>query len=79
MIKLGENIKKYRHRKKMTQSQLASVFDVSEQAVSRWENGNTYPDITLLPALADYFGITIDELMGMENYKCCASLSLTYN
>lgn len=69
MIKLGENIKKYRHRKEMTQSQLASVFDVSEQAVSRWENGNTYPDITLLPALADYFGITIDELMGMENYK----------
>lgn len=41
MIKLGENIKKYRHRKEMTQSQLASVFDVSEQAVRRWENGGS--------------------------------------
>lgn len=69
MIKLSENIKKYRQQKDMTQSQLAGVFNVSEQAVSRWENGNTYPDISLLPALADYFGITIDELMGMENYK----------
>ena len=69
MIKLSENIRKYRQQKEMTQSQLAFVFDVSEQAVSRWENGKTYPDITLLPALADYFGITIDELMGMENYK----------
>ncbi len=69
MIKLSENIRKYRLQKEMTQSQFASVFNVSEQAVSRWENGNTFPDITLLPALADYFGITIDELMGMENYK----------
>lgn len=69
MIKLSENIKKYRQQKEMTQSQLAGVFNVSEQAVSRWENGNTYPDISLLPALADYFGVTIDELMGMENYK----------
>ena len=69
MIALSANIKKYRLEKEMTQTQLASVFNVSEQAVSRWENGNTYPDIQLLPAIADYFGITIDELMGMENYK----------
>ena len=68
-ITIGENIKKYRQQKDMTQTQLASVFNVSEQAVSRWENGNTYPDISLLPAIADYFGISIDELMGMENYK----------
>lgn len=69
MIKLSENIKNYRQQKCMTQSQLAVVFSVSEQAVSRWENGNSYPDIALLPAIADYFGITIDELMGMECYK----------
>ena len=69
MIKLSENIKKNRSLKGMTQSQLASVFNVSEQAVSRWENGNTYPDISLLPGIADYFGISIDELMGMESYK----------
>ena len=69
MIALSSNIKKNRLKKDMTQSQLASVFNVSEQAVSRWENGNTFPDIQLLPAIADYFGITIDELMGMESYK----------
>lgn len=69
MIKLNENIKKYRLQKGMTQSQLAAIFNVSDQAVSRWENGNTYPDIQLLPALADYFDISIDELMGMETYK----------
>ena len=69
MIALSANIKKHRLEKEMTQTQLASVFNVSEQAVSRWENGNTYPDIQLLPAIADYFGITIDELMGMESYK----------
>lgn len=69
MIRLSENIKRYRLMKEMTQTQLAAVFNVSEQAVSRWENGNTYPDITLLPAIADYFGISIDELMGMETYK----------
>ena len=69
VIKLSENIKNYRQQKCMTQSQLAVVFSVSEQAVSRWENGNSYPDIALLPAIADYFGITIDELMGMECYK----------
>ena len=69
MIKLSENIKKLRLEKDMTQSQLATVLGVSEQAVSRWENGNTYPDITLLPAIADYFKVSIDELMGMESYK----------
>ena len=41
MIRLGENIKKYRQQKDMTQTQLASVFNVSEQAVSRWENGGS--------------------------------------
>ena len=69
MIRLSENIKRFRLMRQMTQTQLAEVFNVSEQAVSRWENGNTYPDITLLPAIADYFGISIDELMGMETYK----------
>ncbi len=69
MIKLNDNIKKYRQQKCMTQSQLADVFNVSEQAISRWENGNTYPDISLLPAIADYFHVSIDELMGMESYK----------
>lgn len=69
MLKLGENIKKFRLKSDLTQEQLADVIGVSAQAVSRWENGTTYPDITLLPTIANYFEITIDELMGMEDFK----------
>ena len=66
MIILGENIRKHRKLRNITQEQLAQVFGVSEQAVSRWENGATYPDIELLPTIALYFGISLDELLGME-------------
>ncbi|MBQ8842273.1 MAG: helix-turn-helix transcriptional regulator, partial [Ruminiclostridium sp.] len=69
MLKLGENLKKYRTKHELTQEQLANVLGVSAQAVSRWENGTTYPDITLLPTIASYFEITLDELMGMQDFK----------
>lgn len=68
-LKLGENLKKFRLQRELTQEQLADVLGVSAQAVSRWENGTTYPDITLLPTIASYFEITLDELMGMENLR----------
>lgn len=68
-LKLGENLKKFRLQRELTQEQLADVLGVSAQAVSRWENGTTYPDITLLPIIASYFEITLDELMGMENWR----------
>ena len=57
-LKLGENLKKFRLQRELTQAQLADVLGVSAQAVSRWENGTTYPDITLLPTIASYFEIT---------------------
>lgn len=69
MITLGNNIKRYRKDRKITQEQLAQVLGVSDQAVSRWENGMTYPDIELLPTIALYFGVTMDDLMGMEAFK----------
>ena len=69
MLKLDENLKKYRLKRELTQEQLADILSVSAQAVSRWENGTTYPDITLLPTIASYFEITLDELMGMEDFK----------
>lgn len=69
MLKLGENIKKLRQEKDLTQEQLADIFGVSPQAVSRWENGATYPDITLLPMIANYFEVTLDDLMGMEEIR----------
>ncbi len=63
-LKIADNIRKYRKAFGLTQENLAERFGVSFQAVSRWENGTTYPDIELLPALAEFFGIGIDELMG---------------
>ena len=78
MLKLGENLKKFRLQRELTQEQLADVFGVSAQAVSRWENGTTYPDITLLPTIASYFEITLDELMGMEDFKSEEQLKELY-
>jgi len=65
-IKLGENIMKYRLKAQMTQDQLAEYIGVSKSAVSKWENAMTYPDITILPALATLFNVTVDTLMGYD-------------
>lgn len=66
MLKLGENLKKLRIENGLTQEQLAESFGISPQAVSRWENNGAYPDITLLPVIANYFDITTDELLGVD-------------
>lgn len=66
---IAENIRLNRQKKNMTQEQLANALGVSVQAVSRWETEATYPDITLLPTIACFFDLTIDELMGMSDFK----------
>lgn len=63
---IGKNIKRLRQNKGVTQEQLGEVLGVSSQAVSKWENESALPDILILPKLADYFGISIDELMGYK-------------
>lgn len=62
---IGDNVKKLRKAKGITQEELAEAVNVSFQAVSKWENGGA-PDIEMLPILANYFGVTIDELMGFK-------------
>ena len=66
MPKFTCNLKKYRQLKELTQEQLAKFIGVSTPAVSKWESGNSYPDIELLPLLADFFNVSIDKLL---NYK----------
>jgi len=66
-LNLGTKIRDLRKRDSRTQEDLASALGVSAQAVSRWENDNTFPDMTLIPAIANYFGVSIDELFGYEN------------
>ena len=63
-IKLGEQIKAFRRRDGRTQEELASALGVTAQAVSRWEKGICYPDMELMPSMANYFGVAIDELFG---------------
>lgn len=64
---LAENIQKYRKNREMTQEMLADELGVSTQAVSKWENGKSAPDIYLLPQLADCFGCSIDELFSRQS------------
>ena len=64
LICLGENIRRLRIAHGITQEQFGYEMGVSAQAVSRWENGATYPDITMLPMIADFFDVTLDQLMG---------------
>lgn len=63
---LGGRIAYYRKQNEMTQEQLAEKCSVSAQAVSKWENDLTAPDISLLPRLAELFRCTCDELLGVE-------------
>ena len=71
MLYLGTNIKEYRLKKSYTQEQLAYELGVSSQTISRWETGATYPDIVMLPVIAELFETTIDNLMGYA--KECTS------
>ena len=65
-IAIGANIARIRKERKLTQEDLASFLGVTKASVSKWETGQSYPDIELLPRIATYFGITIDELVGYE-------------
>ena len=64
---LGEKIAENRRRLGLTQENLSDKLNVSPQAVSKWENNVSCPDINMLPALANIFGITVDELLQDEN------------
>ena len=69
MIYLAENLKKLRKQAGITQEELANALAVSPQAVSRWESETTCPDISLLPTIANYFNVTLDDLLGMDKIK----------
>ena len=59
---IAENIQKYRKKSGLTQEELAGKLCVTFQAVSKWENAKSAPDITFLPEMAELFGCSIDEL-----------------
>ena len=61
-----EIFKALRKDKGLTQEQIAEILGTSPQTISRWETGTSYPDIMMLPAIASYFDITTDELLGIK-------------
>ena len=66
MLNIGEKIKTLRKAQDVTQEKLADYMNISYQAVSKWENGLALPDITLIPALSNFFGVTSDYLLGIK-------------
>ena len=68
-MNIGKTIKELRIKNEMTQNELANMLGVSMQAVSRWETNITFPDITLLPIIANLFHVTTDELLGVNSFK----------
>ena len=66
-IKIGDKIRELRRRDGRRQEDLAGALGVTCQAVSRWEANGGYPDMEMIPAISNYFGITIDELFGYHS------------
>ncbi len=66
-VKIGDRIKKLRKRDGRKQEDLAKALGVTAQAVSRWESDGCYPDMSMLPAIANYFHVSIDFLFGYDN------------
>ena len=65
-LKIGEKIKVLRKQHDVTQEKLAAYLNISYQAVSKWENGTALPDISLIPAISNFFGVSADYLLGIQ-------------
>ncbi len=65
-ITLCENLKELRKKRGNTQADLAVFLKVSNQAISKWERGDGYPDITLLPSIASYYDVSVDTILGVD-------------
>lgn len=64
-LTIGENIRNFRKKNDLTQEALADRLGVTYQSISRWENGTTYPDLELIPAISELLSVTVDELFGI--------------
>ena len=65
-LNIAQNLRKYRKERGLTQEQLAKELAISAQSVSKWECGDGYPDIELLPNIANHLKISVDALLGND-------------
>ena len=65
-MNLGNKIRELRRARNLTQEQLAASLNISAQAVSKWEMGASYPDMTMIPTLAALFKVSLDELFDFD-------------
>ena len=63
---LGQRLQRLRKRANLTQEEVATKLNITPQAISKWENDVSAPDISLLGEIADMFGVTVDELLGRQ-------------
>lgn len=75
-LKIHEQIAFLRKQKGLTQEQLATALGVTNQSVSKWESGQCCPDIQLLPAIAELFEVSVDELLGCNSSKGLGDICL---
>ena len=68
-LNIGTSIRRLRQERNVTQEELAGAIGVTAQAVSKWERAEGYPDITLLPEIAGFFGVTLDTLCGLDDQR----------
>ncbi len=76
---IGEKIAALRKAKNITQTQLAEYLFLVPQTISKWEVGNGTPDVALLPRIADFFGVSMDELFGRSSVDKARDLVLRYS
>ena len=82
IVKFGAYISRLRKERNMPQSKLADMLNVTRQAVSKWERGEGFPDITILCEIADVFGMTVDALInagGASNSEAAILTSVSQN
>lgn len=78
-INIAATLAHRRRERGLTQEEVAAHLGVSKASVSKWETGQSYPDITLLPKLAAYFGVSIDELVDYRPQLDKAAIRALYH